>query len=478
MVSYLLKVTLIWSILLLVFELLYRKNTAFTLTRIYLFLALVAGLVLPWITWSILPWTIPATSGITAIANGVQRADALAINPVHQSGPEAITIPWQQIALWLYFAGAAIIAVISIRGILLIMRKAIYGQHRTINGHRIFSSAHPHAPFSFMGWIFISNPEQYSDTELHYILRHEDGHNSRKHWLDIILMQLVFVMFWFHPLVWRFRYLLRLTHEYEADRIAARSGTYEYGCFLLQQTLLKGTPAMAHSFHYSPIKKRITMLTTEKKTNTWKFAFVFPILLGCTMLFASTTTNSQRVRVGDVTTYKGHQFFWQQEATDSMQAADPVSGEIKFFAMPKPVQIWKMDQDSVFSNEDGMITAAQFRHNNQNFYEYVSERFLKTYSGFPDTIRSIGVMNMVIDERGKLMYYDLRCFTDRNSYDISLPDSPYGHYGRLLTKIIDESPEWLPAIRSGKKIKVTPNGGFNVYFLPMTGIRVMPPRSK
>jgi hypothetical protein len=357
------------------------------------------------------------------------------------------------------------VGILCIREVVLILRKAIYGHFKTINGHRIFSNKHVHAPFSFMGWVFISNPEDYSEQELNYILKHEDAHNRRKHWLDMILMQLVFIVFWFHPLVWRYRYLLKLTHEYEADHIAAESDTYTYGHFLLRQTLLKGTPAIAHSFHFSPIKNRIAMLTSFRKNNKWKYALALPVLLGCTMLFAKSTDNNQRVRVGDVTTYKGHRFYWEKDGIDSIQVMDPTTRETTWIVTKREGKIYKMDNDSVYSNEDEMIIQTQFRSNNQGFHEYLHNKFISVFPKIPDSIVAIGVSNIVIDEKGRVSYYDMRCRTKGNVYDLSLADSPFAQYGKTIERMINESPDWLPAIYKGKNINVL-FGGFSVYFRP------------
>ena len=51
MITFLLKATLIWSLFLLFYQLLYRKSPLFTMNRIYLFIAIAAGLLLPFIVW-------------------------------------------------------------------------------------------------------------------------------------------------------------------------------------------------------------------------------------------------------------------------------------------------------------------------------------------------------------------------------------------------------------------------------------------
>jgi beta-lactamase regulating signal transducer with metallopeptidase domain len=452
MFPYIIKVTLIWSILLCLYEWLYKHNPAFLVNRIYLFVAIAAGLLLPLFSWHI-PFMANNTPAVTAFNNGIQNIGAATEASPQQANTAGSATPvnWYGILLWVYLAGVLVFALMSIREIILILRTAIYGQYKTIDGHKIFSSKHSHAPFSFMGWIFISNPELYSATELSYILVHEDAHNNRKHWLDMILMQIVFVVLWFHPLVWRFRYLLKLTHEFEADRVAANDNTYEYGTFLLQQTLLKGTPVIAHSFHFSPIKNRITMLTNTRKNTTWKYALALPALLVCTMVFAKSVTSHQRVRVGDKTTFMEKTFLWSKSMTDSITIEDPKTHETRMMVMHSPQQIYMADRDSVFF-AGTLAVPPQFRNNNRNFSEYLTEQFKQQIKDKLEQFSQIAINNVVVDRDGKIIYYDIM-YMPRKPLPQGAPE-PKGTPAieDVIAKIIDESPQWSPGAINGKSV--------------------------
>jgi beta-lactamase regulating signal transducer with metallopeptidase domain len=461
MIDYLIKVTLIWALLLALYELLYRKSPAYTLNRVYLFLALFAGLLLPLIP---LPEFIGKTSALGEVSRNMQRLNK-GMNPAAPqaaAAPAGSDIGAATVLWWLYSAGALIAFLISLRELVLILRTAIYGQYSTISTYRIFSSSKPHAPFSFMGWVFISDPSLYDEDSLEYIFRHEDAHNRRWHWLDTILIQLFFVVFWFHPLVWRYRYLLKLNHEYEADYYAAGNNAYEYGHFLLQQTLLKGTPSIAHSFHFSPIKNRINMLTKTKKRSGWRYAFTVPLLLGCTLLFAESNKKDERVKVGNKTTYKGHEFEWTSQPIDTLEVEDPTTGERRFIISQGKSHIRNMDGDSIYTDENNRVTPAQFRHNNQDLIGYTMP-LLKKEATIPDSIRIISLSNMIIDESGKLRYYDIECITGKGYYVLSDPASPLRLYGKVVDRIMDGSPAWLPALIGGRKVKMRMAGQQTIY---------------
>lgn len=465
---YLLKVTLIWSILLLCFELLYKKSPYYKTNRLYLLATLVLGLVLP-----LLPVTIPiaATPGgntntIVRFNNQLQQLN------VQQEIPKDRAVPFNYTLLfaWLYGTGAAIMLLVSIYDIVLILRKAIYGSYQIYAGHKIFNTGKAHAPFSFFGWIFIGRPEEYTDAELVFILKHEDTHNNNRHWLDILIMQCFIVVFWFHPLVWRIRHLLKLQHEYEADQSAAGADAYSYGHFLLQQTLMSAPHAIAHSFHYSPIKLRIKMLTQSRNKRPWKYLALVPALLGCTLLMARSDNNDQKNRVGDRTTYAGNTFDWKKQPTDSVKLKDPVSGKRYTVREVAPPQIISMNGAKVYHEDSlkfGVSVMAQFRHNGQSIHEYLKGKLLEQVGTVPDNLDRIDLANMVVDERGKIVYYDL-VVTYRqpdafSSYvNNNVIDDP--KYAGIIAKIIKESPDWLPGMMDAKPVPVFFANGSSLIF--------------
>ena len=241
------------------YELLLKRSSRFKTNRIYLFVAIAAGIIIP-----LLPLKQPVAT--IAIENGIgigrQYLVAEASTVTAETTQQQTTF-WSvaRIAWSIYLTGMAISLSLFLWELITIFRNAVYSKPIIVAGYKIFSSSRPHAPYSFMGWIFIYQPERYSEEGLQFILAHEDAHNKNRHWLDMLLLQTGAIIFWFHPLLWRFRYLVKLNHEFAADQIAAGDKAFEYGHFLLEQTLLKGTPKLAHSFHFSPIKESTLYFT-------------------------------------------------------------------------------------------------------------------------------------------------------------------------------------------------------------------------
>jgi hypothetical protein len=445
MLIYLLKVSFIWFVFLLIFELGFKKSRNFRLNRIYIFTSILAGLLIPVIN---IPIPLPDAAAIKPRI--VQEAYTKTADTFTYGNITASNAywDWSRILFGLYITGVCITFLFTIREIILILKKAIYGNYQIALDHKIFSSKKRHAPFSFMGWIFISDLQHYSENELQYILQHEDAHNRHYHWIDIIVIQAVFILFWFHPAVWRFRYLLKMNHEFEADRVAASDNPYGYGHFLIEQTLLKGTPVVAHSFHFSPIKNRITMLTQKRKPNAWKYAIMLPVLCCFTVLFAKKSTpGNQRVKEDDVSLFKGHRFYWKTTKPDSVVQKAMESG----FAQFNPqTYIYKMDNDSVYQHYQLSINP-QFRSGNKGFSEYVTEQLKEKFKGIIDTIAiaRINVSNVVINEKGKIIYYELEYMSQS---DHSKTITSNSVLDPIVDQIIEESPPWLPGVCNGKEV--------------------------
>ncbi len=445
---YLLKVTLVWTLLLVCFELLYKRSPYYRVNRLYLVLTLVLGLVLP-----ALPLTLPATvtgnPQTITLSRVVQPLQQLEAKPVIQ----AMNTGQAGWGFWLkiiYYTGALVVLCFSLYDVLLIFRKAIYGNYLVFQGHKIFNTGKHHAPFSFFGWIFIGRPEVYSEAEIGFILKHEDAHNNSLHWLDVLILQCFLVVFWFHPLVWRIRHLLKLQHEYEADHYAAGDDAYTYGHFLLQQTLLKAPHPIAHSFHYSPIKNRIAMLTQKGKMNTWKFMALVPALMGCTLLMARTNDTGQRVRTGDITTYRGNTFDWLRNTVDTILVEDPATKEIQKIWTRSNPQIISMNGTEVRpeSSFTGVTTAIipQFRYNNESIHEYLKAKLVAHMGAIPDSLLRIDLVNMVISAEGKTVYYDVTVTYRTNNPAIGATGAPSGAAPEYYSRVVAQDEVYTPVI--------------------------------
>lgn len=444
--QYLLKVTVTWTLFLLIYELLYKNSGRYLINRVYLLLSLLVGLVLPFIKLpvSMMGSRVANVLNITATGNNVITATNGEAAPV-------AAFDWAMIAWWGYGIVAAVLLGSTLLDVVYILRHAIYGRFQQREGHKIFSIDKPVPPYSFMGWIFVSSNHNYSDAELAYVTRHEAAHNRQRHWIDNLVLQLLCVVLWFHPLVWRFRYLLKMQHEYEADHMASGGDAYSYGHFLLAQTLMKGVPSIAHSFHFSPIKNRINMLTKNQSSGLKKYLLMVPVLVLSVMVMATAADKGERKREGNMTYYKGNAFEWEKETPgDTIIIEDPATGKERTMIQHRNPAIVRFNKEAVINGAEASV-APQFKSANNIFGEYIKRQLEEDKVTIPENISQIGVVNIVLNKKGKIVYYDLQFFSTTltvmpRDYDPVL--SP------IVDKIIGSSPTWQPASKDGRECSV------------------------
>lgn len=121
------------------------------------------------------------------------------------------------------------------------------------------------------------------------MLQHELTHVHEKHSVDKLLLQLVIIVGWFNPIFWLLKRELETIHEFIADNKTIQNGdTATLATMLLTAAYPQQKFALTNPFFYSPIKRRIAMLTNNKNP---KFSYarrvvVLPLLVAITLLFA------------------------------------------------------------------------------------------------------------------------------------------------------------------------------------------------
>ena len=126
--------------------------------------------------------------------------------------------------------------------------------------------------FSFFRYIVVGRGGM-SDAELQQVLCHERLHAAQGHSWDRLAVQMVCCLLWFDPFVWLYERDLCEVHEYLADEAVLRQGdegSYKRYLALLycQISGMKYVP-IVNSFHFSTIKKRITMMKQPKSHRGW-----------------------------------------------------------------------------------------------------------------------------------------------------------------------------------------------------------------
>jgi hypothetical protein len=123
-------------------------------------------------------------------------------------------------------------------------------------------------PYSFFRYVFVNKSDFENDKIEKELLMHEEAHCLLYHSVDIVLLELINVFFWFNPVIWLFRKAILLNHEYYADnKVLACNESFDYHKLLLNLVIQNNTNYLVSNFKYSLIKNRLIMMTKSRPSH-------------------------------------------------------------------------------------------------------------------------------------------------------------------------------------------------------------------
>ncbi len=294
MLSYILQVSICWGIFFLLYALVLSRTTFFSWNRAYLMLTLIISLALP-----ALEWPVPEAPSAVAlqaayymqpITIGVQQLEVIVTAAPETAAPESSSpvLNWRSVLLLIYWIGVAVAGVRLLYGMW-----QIYALYRKSEQHKrqtytLVSTPTLHTPFSFFRLLFWSRALAYPKADAAKIIRHEQAHMDGWHSLDILIAEILGVLFWFNPLIYLYTRSLRTVHEYLADEaVLHHSKKTTYGHLLIRQSQSGQEIALANHFSHVQLKKRILMMTKKKSHRhqlLW-YALALPLLAALAFAF-------------------------------------------------------------------------------------------------------------------------------------------------------------------------------------------------
>lgn len=288
---YLLKVIVCSGILLLYYRFALRNKRFHYYNRFYLLATIAASLLLPLlnINW----FTINSSS---------DKAIAL-MNVINVQGGEVtvegnssfFNFGWQQAPIIVYAAVCLFLIIVLLRRVYKIYHFKKKYAATDMGEFEFINTDLAQAPFSFLQNLFWRDDIDLNETTGRQILQHELTHIRQKHTWDKLFMQLVLAVLWVNPFYWFIQKELYLLHEFIADEKAIENNDgAAFAAMLLTSQYGKHIFPPAQSFAYSPIKRRLFMLTnlTKPRYSYARRLMVLPLLAGVVMLFAFRVQNT------------------------------------------------------------------------------------------------------------------------------------------------------------------------------------------
>ena len=275
MLLYILKSGVCLALLYLFYKAFLEKENMHTFKRFYLLGALLTAFIIPFITF-VQYVELHTTSQIIEQSNAI-------VPIISNSEPLQYPTDYLSLMLWsTYVIGVLIFGfkfVKNLFGIILRIRKNPKHRINQITNVLLLDNIIPH---TFFNYIFL-NKKKFEASEIpKEVLLHEETHALQKHSADVLLVELLQVLFWFNPLIYFTKKAIKLNHEFLADKAVINNGVQPT---LYQQLLLEFSsnslqPQLTNAINYSSIKKRFTVMKTKtsKKSIVFRSLLLLPLL--------------------------------------------------------------------------------------------------------------------------------------------------------------------------------------------------------
>ncbi len=400
------------------YALLLRRNTFFGLNRLYLLASLVLSLALPLVQ---LP--VETTSSLPV---GTITLPAFTVGSSQTAATGSLTITQ---GLWLLYGLGILIMLIQLGlnlvAVFRLIRRGTAERKPNYTLVRLPENSTP--SFSFGRYLVLNQPDSLSEPEA--LLRHEAAHIRQGHTVDILLLEIVRIAFWFNPVLWRYKRALQEVHEFLADRAAVRQVEVQtqptYVRQLVAYALDVPLTALTTPFvSKSTLKQRIIML---QKPQTHRRALLgYALALPLAALLVMCTQPDRDQPISETTA-----------ATQQAQVQKPVNVEGEVFTV--------VEQQPEFKG--GMAALGQYLQSNlkypaaarkANVQGRVFVRFIVTKTGEITNVEILKGIGFGADEEA--------------------------------IRVVQNMPRWKPAMQSGKLVNVQFNLPINFQLDDKTAV--------
>jgi len=258
----------------LVYLLFLRNERFFVLKRIYLISGLIVSILFPLIS---VHYQVEVTRSFVDPANFTPAGGSA--GPTVNLRDSSHAFNYTYLLFVVYLSGVLVLLFAVIRHLSSFyktIRRSVISKRGPVK--LIRATGFP-GSFSFLNYAFVH--PSVSDKELEEIMNHEFVHVRQKHWIDLLIMEMLRLLQWVNPFAWIYTGFIRLNHEYLADKIALEhtSNPANYRAALINQLFSSPVISLSNSFNYSLNKKRFEMMKTiiTSPYRKLKILFILPV---------------------------------------------------------------------------------------------------------------------------------------------------------------------------------------------------------
>ncbi len=449
MLNYLLSVSLTWLLFYVAYYLLLRRERLPVANRLYLLATFLVSLLLPLLPSGLLSHWLPAAQGLPVAPGPETVVTWLPLLTVGGTGTEASGIAW---LTGLLLAGGSLYGLRLIYGIGRLLLLTERGISTWRAGNRLVLLNNLTQPFTFGNRIYW-DPRFDALPSGPAMLAHEAAHVRQGHTLDLLLVDLAGLLFWWNPLLYLYRRGLTAQHEFAADAAAARvSETRAYARLLLAGAVRGSAPRPAHTFFSSPLKQRIIMLTSPKGAS-WKLLLTLPFLL-VALWACDKDSDMTGQRLLDVEPQvplvadEGDNFV----ITDKNGHTITLPKDRDLVVGPDGQPVYKVvDQMPTYGVCEGDIQEIK-ACSDKNMLGYIYANVNYPAAAKEEQAEGLGVVGFVVPADGTDIY-DVKLVRSVGGKDGSTPG--FSALDQEILRVVNDMPaEWKPGLKDGRPVNV------------------------
>jgi len=244
MTIYIIKFIILSFLFLVFYRLILRDQKNLGFNRFYLTSSLILSMVIPLITISYVIHDIaPASNPLSPMISNFESTTTV-----------ESSIHWQEWVALIYISILSIMALRFLFHLSILFYKSITCERSYYQGTPIILTNQEHFPFAFLNYIFINKKAFINTTLDHRILVHEIAHIRQGHSWDILMVELMKVIFWFNPVLWMYKNEIKMNHEFLADNEVIKTQDnikdYQYLLLSLASTKLPTPSILSNHINY------------------------------------------------------------------------------------------------------------------------------------------------------------------------------------------------------------------------------------
>ena len=307
MITSIISISIATAVLWIAYRVLFINSNRLTFNRAFLIVALGFSLILPAVGMYIgrstpqivsyreslfqgimLDEVVITAEGVTISKPVENTADNEGAAPAVAGNKISFDIRGIMRLIWLIGAiGAALVFLFKLGRIVNII---IRSPKKKMQGFTAVFTGKEHGPYSFFNYAFFTDEDVSPE-----IVRHEKSHIEHHHSADIIFVELIMILQWFNPFIYLYKRELQSLHEYMADHDVVATGVDKknYMMLILQQCTAVDFSGMSNNFSLILTKKRIKMITQNKKAKGVVIKALLTLPVFALLLFANCKSNGQ-----------------------------------------------------------------------------------------------------------------------------------------------------------------------------------------